>query len=112
MFAGRYDEAVAELEGYLERGEPPPTNMAYAYSKAGYLEKALEVVKIREAAGIRGLADDVAIGDHEALLERLQSMYENRVESIVNIRCTPSYRDVVAVPGAREILQRLNLPTF
>jgi tetratricopeptide (TPR) repeat protein len=111
LLAGRYSEAVSDLERYLQAGEDPPAWMAYAYAKARDTTKAREVVRIREERGIRSTADDVALSDDKALVRRLESMYANRDEHLARMRCYPEYKDVLKVPGAKAVLDRLKMPS-
>ena len=111
LLAGRYGEAISDLERNQPAGPDPPNWMAYAYAKLGDTTKARDVVRIREERGIRTMADDVALGEDKALVHRLESMYANRDERLVLMRCYPEYKDVIKVPGAKAVLDRLKLPS-
>jgi len=38
-------------------------------------------------------------------------MYDNRDERLVVMRCYPEFKDVLKVPGAKAVLDRLKIPS-
>jgi hypothetical protein len=38
-------------------------------------------------------------------------MYSNKDEHLARIRCYPEYKDVLKVPGAKAVLDRLKMPS-
>jgi TolB-like protein/DNA-binding SARP family transcriptional activator/Tfp pilus assembly protein PilF len=121
--AQRYEQAVAEFEDFVRGGAYPPDGMAYAYAKSGNSEEAQRIVEERRRrsgelspnsqaglSGIGALADDLAIGDRAALIDRLEKMYNARDQYLPEIRCEPYFADLLAISEARTILERLGLP--
>ncbi len=121
--AGNYEAAIADFVDLTRAGEYPPDGMAYAYAKAGNPRRAREIVQERRQrlhernafsrewnTGIGALADDLALDDRDQLIERLQWMHDNRVQYLPGIRCAPYYTDLLAIPEAKAILEKMGLP--
>jgi serine/threonine-protein kinase len=103
----RYSEAVQEFEAQTKAGEPPPALMAYAYARTGNAEKAKQTVSARERAGTRNLGDDLAVDDRQALINRLLALAANRDQYLLGLRCFEFYPDLLEIPEARAIIDRL-----
>jgi tetratricopeptide (TPR) repeat protein len=120
--AGRYREAIADFEALMQPGQFPPDGLAYAYAKAGDSLRARAVVEERarrlgdlsapdreQISRLGSLGDDLAVGDHEQLIRRLQEMYDRKYQSMRS-RCEPYYADLLEIEGAKAILEKLGLP--
>jgi adenylate cyclase len=107
---GRFQDAVQEFEAQLRSGETPPNLMPYAYLKAGNLERASELVRVRQSAGLSDLEDDLVLGDTERLVDRLRAAADSRDQSLLWLKCREVYPELLDIQEVRAIIDALDLP--
>jgi serine/threonine protein kinase/Flp pilus assembly protein TadD len=111
----RYNEAIQEIEARLQPGELPSMYLAYAYAKAGNVEEARRIASPRIAGMSDGRGEGrivaaLALGDEPMAIRFLQEDADVRYQQLMFMRCWPVFPDLYAIPGARKIIDGLNLP--
>ncbi len=118
--AGRFDEAIAELQQPVQISGGSPLSLAalaYAHARAGHRAEALSLLnrlralaQSRHVAAIYFAGVYTGLGDKDQALNWLQKAYEERSDYLVYIQLEPTFDPLHDDPRFRELVRRLNLP--
>jgi serine/threonine protein kinase/tetratricopeptide (TPR) repeat protein len=114
---GRYEEALASLQGYEEiRGVEPITLSAYVYAKWGKRREAYEFLKkiIKESEKAYISPTDIApiygaLGDSDQAFSLLEKAYSERDNRLQYLKVEPEFDSLRSDPRFKALLKRMNL---
>jgi tetratricopeptide (TPR) repeat protein len=110
-----YPEAIAALESAVTVSDSSPwfvPLLAHAYARAGRVGDAHRLLLWLEQRPGRWYAPELytALGDTGRAIAMVQSAFEQRSNSILNLRCETAYPALRNQPQIREIVRRIGVP--
>jgi len=121
LYAGRYDEAIAECEKIVA-DEPIQQTIAlagYIYGKAGIPEKAYEMLRCLNRMQLAGKYVSpyqramiyTGLGDVNQALNELENAYEEDSIWLIWLKVDLQFDDLRAEPRFQDLMARLNFPS-
>ena len=117
---GRYEEAIAEMQKALNRGQMPPSirgMLGYAYARAGKTAEAHHVLE-----ELKGLSKDrfafalpitgihAALGEKDQAFEWLQKALDERDSRVIWLKVDPTLDNLRTDPRFAQALKEMGLP--